>query len=226
MSASAQAWSSHRRRARTSRGIGIRILLVDDEAGFRTTLAANLELDGFDVAEAESGERALELLDHGEFDVVLTDIRMSGMNGGDLFREIERRGLHIPVVLTTAFTLEEVVRGALREGAFTVLPDRAHVADVVATLTRAARRPLVLFVDDPSARSDVLVASLNAKSLRAGVAVDHESALALAAGGEVDVCVVDLSALGVDVVDEIRAIAPDMAVVALANRDATVGGKS
>jgi CheY-like chemotaxis protein len=220
MSASPQAWSSLRRRARTSRGIGIRILLVDDEAGLRTTLAANLELDGFDVAEAESGERALELLEHGQFDVVLTDVRMPGMNGGDLFREIERRGLHIPVVLTTAFTLEEVVRGALRDGAFTVLPDRAHVADVVAALTRAARRPLALFVDDPAASSDLLVTSLEAKGMRAGAAADRESALELASGGEVDVCVVDLAAFGVDIVEQMRAVAPDMPIVALSRRAA------
>ncbi|HUS67503.1 MAG TPA: response regulator, partial [Kofleriaceae bacterium] len=75
------------------------VLLVDDEEGLRTTLAANLELDGFDVVEAADGIEALAHARRRAFDLVVTDIRMPGMNGVDLFRAI--RGLHprVPVVL-------------------------------------------------------------------------------------------------------------------------------
>ena len=65
-----------------------KILLVDDERALRVTLAANLELDGMEVVEAESGERALELLRSAPFDLMLSDIRMGGMSGAELFRQV------------------------------------------------------------------------------------------------------------------------------------------
>src|SRR5271166_5091781 len=100
----------------------MRILLVDDEQSLLMTLAANLELDGLDVTTAESGQRALELFESEPFDLVLSDIRMPGMNGVDLFRRIRAQRPECPVVLMTAFALEGLVQEAIAEGVFTVLP--------------------------------------------------------------------------------------------------------
>src|SRR4051812_27308376 len=99
----------------------IRILLVDDEPSLRMTLGANLEFEDFLVTEAESGERALELFEQSPFDLVLTDIRMPGISGVELFRWIKRLRAETPVVLMTAFAQESLVSAAVAEGAFTVL---------------------------------------------------------------------------------------------------------
>jgi DNA-binding NtrC family response regulator len=192
-----------------------KLLLVDDEPGVRMTLAANLELEGFEVLEAESGRDALRILQDQEFDVVLTDIRMPGMTGLELFQEIKRRNLRTPVVLTTAFFMEGQVNGALRDGAFAVLPKPSHVADVVATLSHAARRPFVLVVDEPASASTEVAAALGVAGLRARVATDGPSAIALVGSGEVDVCVISLASPAARAVDELYRLAPDLAIVTL-----------
>lgn len=152
--------------------------------------------------------------------MVLTDIRMPGMNGVELFQEIKRRNLQTPVVLTTAFSMEELVSGALRAGAFAVLPKPSRVADVVATVTHAARRPFVLIVDDPESAGGDFVKALGAAGLRARAASDAQSVIQLVASGDVDVCVINLAAPGVQVIDELRLLAPNVAIVVVSADDA------
>src|SRR5260370_29981114 len=66
------------------------ILIVDDEAPIRALLGEHLQLVGYDVAMAANGVAALKLLAGGEFDLVLTDVCMPGMNGLELLAEIVR----------------------------------------------------------------------------------------------------------------------------------------
>ena len=58
-----------------------RILLVDDEASIRLTLGALLERTGYDVTSADGGEQAVQLLERQAFDLLLTDLKMPGMDG-------------------------------------------------------------------------------------------------------------------------------------------------
>ena len=67
----------------------IRVLLVDDEDDFRTTLANRLRKRKMEVAEAESGRSAINLLKQGTFDVVVLDVRMPGMDGIETLKEIK-----------------------------------------------------------------------------------------------------------------------------------------
>jgi DNA-binding NtrC family response regulator len=194
----------------------MRVLLVDDEQSLRVTLAANLEIEGFEVVEAENAQRALDALDREKFDVVLTDVRMPGMSGIELFQVIKRKHPGLPVILSTAFALEESIRAALRDGVFTVLPKPPSVGDVVATLTRAAQRPLVLVVAD---LSDSTVKALAALGLRARGAYSRDEALTIVESGEVDVCVIDIAIVGVELMNRARAIAPNVAFVAVLASD-------
>ncbi len=66
------------------------VLVVDDEAPVRRTLARLLRLDGHVVAEAASGAEALAELERGRFDLVITDVMMPDMNGCELGRAIAR----------------------------------------------------------------------------------------------------------------------------------------
>ncbi|MCB4823293.1 response regulator [Roseicella aerolata] len=81
---------------------GIRVLLVDDEALVRTTLAENLATHGWIISEAESGAAALAWLDGGEaFDLLVTDLAMPGMDGLAVIREARRRRPGMPALLVT-----------------------------------------------------------------------------------------------------------------------------
>ena len=68
-----------------------RILIVDDEPALLKLLARRLELEGFEVAAAESGERALALLAAAQPQLVVSDLKMGGMDGMTLFATIQIR---------------------------------------------------------------------------------------------------------------------------------------
>lgn len=185
----------------------MRVLIVDDEGSVLVTLAANLELEGFEVASAPSGERALEMLREQAFDLVLTDIRMPRMNGVELFRRV--RAIHpaMPVVLMTAYAVEGLVEEALGEGAFAVLPKPFAIDHVAATLLRAARRPVVLIVDETEA--ETTAAALRASGVGARAAIDEESAVRAVQDGAVDVCVLPAEMRAKPGDTSIRRSAPD-----------------
>lgn len=199
--------------------MGHRVLVVDDEAGLRTTLAANLELDGFDVVEAESGAEALERARQQDFDVVLTDIRMPGMSGVELFRQLRRLRPGLPVLLMTAFTIEHLIREALREGAYMVIAKPFDVERVSGALKRAVDRPLVCVVDQGGAAT---VAALTTLGLSARTAASEAEVVEMVESGQVGVCVVDLSMDGIDgpdLIDRLSGIDPDLVFIALSGED-------
>ena len=201
---------------------GMRILLVDDEESLRITLAANLELEGYEVVEAGSGEEALALAEHERFDLVLSDIRMPGMNGVDLFRALRARRPTVPCVLMSAFSLEDLVASALSEGVFTLLPKPFHIEGALAILTRAARGPVVLVVDDTRSDAESTASVFEAVGLKAKAVFSGQEALEAIAGGDVDVCVVDLVMPGIsgaELIDELRKQRPEVPVIAISGYD-------
>jgi DNA-binding NtrC family response regulator len=193
-----------------------RILLVDDEESLRLTIAANLELEDFEVVEAASAEEALKLAGAEQFDVVLSDIRMPGLGGVDMFIRLREQNPELPVVLMTAFTTEDEVTRAIESGVFAVLSKPFEIDVAVAALRRALRRPIVLVVDDAHSVAVTTAALLNAMGLRARAVHSGEEALRLVASEQVDVCITDLLMPGMDGVElgrRLRAIDPDMALI-------------
>jgi len=121
-----------------------RILVVEDDATFRSLLATILDGEGYEVAEAEDGEKALAMLRHSEFDLVVSDLRMPGRSGMDLFRETRSYAAPPPFLLITAYgTIEEAV-SAIKEGAadFLTKPlkDPAALRTLVKKVLDAGRR--------------------------------------------------------------------------------------
>lgn len=87
-----------------------KILIVDDEPDMRGLLSDVLEEQGYRVATAESGEKALQGLAEEQYDLVLTDLRMKGMQGTALLGEIKQRHPDTGVILMTAFgTIETAI---------------------------------------------------------------------------------------------------------------------
>ena len=78
------------------------ILVVDDDPSILSTVADILEFEGYSVECASSGEQALEIVDQSLPALVLLDMRMPTMDGWDFAREIEERGIKLPIVVMTA----------------------------------------------------------------------------------------------------------------------------
>ena len=104
------------------------LLIVDDDATIRDSLAEALTDGSMDIRTADSAESALALIGGGGVDVVLSDIRMPGLDGVELLRLLHERAPDIDVVLMTAFDDMHTVVSGMREGAleFLVKPLDLH----------------------------------------------------------------------------------------------------
>lgn len=99
----------------------VRLLLVDDEAHFRDAIARRLEKRGFTVSKAPDGGTALEILEKDPIDVVVTDVKMPGMDGIELLGRIKDLHPEIEVLLLTGHAaLDDGVAG-IKAGAFDYL---------------------------------------------------------------------------------------------------------
>src|SRR5262245_7931838 len=79
------------------------LLFIDDEATLRGLMAERLTERGFEVVQADSGERALELLDQFAFDVVITDLRLPGIDGSQVIQAARDRYPGIVAIVITGF---------------------------------------------------------------------------------------------------------------------------
>src|SRR5256714_3264610 len=93
------------------------ILIVEDEAKMRRLLELNLGDDGFTTLSAEDAETGLKLLRDNPIDLVLTDLKLPGMNGLEFLQAVKRQNAALPVVVMTAFGSVETAVEAMKAGA-------------------------------------------------------------------------------------------------------------
>jgi two-component system, NtrC family, response regulator AtoC len=113
-----------------------RLLLVEDDSAVRRSIAETLSEEGFDVREADGAPAALNLLAECDPEIVLSDVRMPGMDGIELLRLIRERAPSVDVVLMTAYDDMATVARAMREGAFDFLVKPLKLAELRRVLTR------------------------------------------------------------------------------------------
>ncbi len=117
-----------------------KILVVDDEQAQRSTLAGFLLKRGYEATEAASGEKALEMIDTRDFDLVLTDQKMTGISGVELLEQIKQRNPEIEVILITAFgDVPSAVR-ATKSGAFDYITKPVDLEALEISIGRALER--------------------------------------------------------------------------------------
>jgi len=94
------------------------VLIVDDEFSMRDSLVHWFEKDGYRTGSAQDGHEALQRLDEHDWDAVLLDIKMPGMDGLELQRRIREVDPELPIIMITAFASVDSAVQALKEGAF------------------------------------------------------------------------------------------------------------
>jgi DNA-binding NtrC family response regulator len=123
----------------------VQLLVVDDEGGMVTLLRNSLTREGYAVTTAPSAEVALQILAEHDMDVVLTDLRMPGMGGMELVREIHASRPETQVILMTAFGSVEVAVEAVKAGAYHFVTKPVKLPEVGALVHKAlAERALRL----------------------------------------------------------------------------------
>ena len=124
---------------------GTRCLVVDDEPRIRSALARLLEVVGYQCTQAASAEQALEILEREAFPLLLSDIRMAGMDGVGLLREVRRRWPDVAVLMLTAVAEVDPAVACLQAGAFDYIPKPFQVDEVRARVGQALeKRRLIL----------------------------------------------------------------------------------
>jgi len=116
-----------------------KILLVDDDDLLRHSLQAIFLYTGYEVAVACSGEEALQYASGHPFDILVTDYRMDGMDGLNLYRELKKGGRSFAAVMISGFSDEEMVREAQREGVDKIFSKPLNLGALEDTIAAAIR---------------------------------------------------------------------------------------
>jgi len=114
-----------------------RILIVDDDPGQRSLLNSFLRSQQFETVMADSGQRALELLRAGKFDMMISDVRMPGLTGLETLRLARKENATLPVLLVTAFTDVRDAVAAMRDGAVNYLAKPIDLDELLASVRAA-----------------------------------------------------------------------------------------
>lgn len=121
--------------------MGLRnVLVVDDEASIRHLLSVILVDHGYDPRAVATGEEALKELAVREYDLVLTDVRMPGMGGLGLLREIQRTAPELMVIVMSAYGAHDAAIEAMKTGAYDYLSKPFKPDEVVLVLRKAEER--------------------------------------------------------------------------------------
>jgi len=118
-------------------------LVVDDEANAREALAELLEEEGYETATAAEGRRALEMLSTFDPDVILTDLKMPGIDGLELIDRAKPQCPHAAFVVMTAFGSIDTAVQAIKRGAENYLTKPLDLAAVTALVERAFEKSLL-----------------------------------------------------------------------------------
>ena len=116
------------------------ILVVDDEKSQREILEMILSGEGYDVTTASSGEAAIKFAKDRRFDLALTDLKMTGMDGIELLQHLLALDSSIIVILLTAHGSIESAKEALRRGAFDYLEKPYDKTSLLETIDRALEK--------------------------------------------------------------------------------------
>lgn len=114
-----------------------KILIVDDEKLMRISLESQLKKEGYNVKSVDNALDGLKMVKSEEYDIVVTDLRLSGMSGMDFLKEIKKHNQEIIVVIMTAYgTLESAV-SAIKEGAYDYIAKPFSTDELIIKLQRA-----------------------------------------------------------------------------------------
>ena len=121
------------------------VLVVDDEKNIREGLGKALELDGHNILLAADGRAALELVNNNDIDLIIADLKMPGLSGQELLKQVSSAYPTIPIIILTGHGTIETAVEAMRDGAFDFLTKPVNLDRLSLLVKRAlSNRKLVL----------------------------------------------------------------------------------
>jgi len=117
-----------------------KILVVDDEKNVRVLFERILAKEGYEVECAASGSEAIDKLANNSFDLVVTDLKMEGIDGLDLIRKGKKTNQAIPFILISGYGTAQTAVSAAQEGADVYLMKPIDMKDLKLAVKRALRK--------------------------------------------------------------------------------------
>jgi DNA-binding NtrC family response regulator len=119
--------------------MNLNVLIVDDDRDHAESVADILEMRGYGIDIAGSGEAGIAKFGNGGFDVVLMDVKMPGMNGVEAFFAIRELKPDAQVLMMTGFSVEELVEKAMANGAIGTLRKPLAIQQLLQTIETLAK---------------------------------------------------------------------------------------
>lgn len=210
----------------------IKLLLVDDETEFLDSTSKALSRRGFEVTTAPNGNLALNILRKQSFDVAVLDVKMPGIPGDQLFREIKQMRTDMPMIILTGHGTVQQAFQTSREGIFDYLTKPCDVETLARVIRKAvansSRKPStdedlqetgeirLLIVDDEWELLESLAPVLSRRNMLVAIARTGTEAMDLLGKQRFDVALVDVKMPmidGITMLSRIKQILPFCEVI-------------
>lgn len=195
----------------------VKILVVDDEPSMRLTLSEILIGKGYDVETVEDGVHALEAVQKTKFRLILIDVKMPGMSGIEAYEKIKKIDPTVAVIVMTGFALENELKHAIREGAFSVVYKPLDMDHLLGLIKETQENRVFVLVVDDDANDHAAVMEIMSKKGYSVVRVDsQESCLQHLHEKKFNMVIIDKHVFGFDslgLIKKVKDIQPDVGIV-------------
>ncbi len=168
------------------------ILVVDDDVDICKNLTDILTDLGYKVESAQDGPTALRMFKEKPYDIALLDLKMPGMDGLTLYREMKKLRAGTVAMIVTAYAGGTTTEEALEAGAWRVIPKPVELPKLLSLVDEALGQPLVLIVDDDRDLCANLWDLLRERGYRVGLAHDGREAAEQLRQTEFKVVLIDM----------------------------------
>ena len=192
------------------------VLVVDDLRSMCLTLGRILEGEGHNVVTVEDGYQAIEAVRKTRFDIIFMDTKMPGIDGVQTFREIKKIDPKAAVIMMTGYSVEDLVKKALEEGAYAIVYKPFDIDRIIAIIEELLKDILILVVDEQFADRKALKAILEDKGYRVATAKDGTEAIEMVRSQHYDIIFLDVSLPdmnGVETFVQVKKIDPKATVI-------------
>ena len=171
----------------------LKILVVDDNEEFCKNVTDILELKGYEVVSAYDGFKGLEAVKGNGFDLVLMDVKMPVMDGVETYRKVKEIAPDTPVIMVTAFAVEDLLREALQQGAYGSLKKPIDFDQLLELINQATGKgALILVADDDENLCANMQEVLSGRGYRVSIAYNGNEAVDKAAKNNFDIMLLDM----------------------------------
>ncbi|MEW6584835.1 MAG: sigma-54 dependent transcriptional regulator [Nitrospirota bacterium] len=122
----------------------MKILIADDDKNLRKVLSNELAENGYSVAEADNGVKAVQMLEKDDHDVLLLDLNMPGMSGLDLLKKIKELDIPTEVIVLTAYASVSTAVEAMKNGAYDYLTKPFQIEELSTVIEKAYEKKKLL----------------------------------------------------------------------------------